>query len=295
MANPFQLTLLKKSERDWNTWREKHTDIPIDLSYANLSNAYLKNANLSNADLSYTNLSYTNLDYAYLKAANLKNANLSRTNLSRTNLSYTNLSASNLSGAVLSNANLDSANLKNANLSKANLDCAKLYNADFTGTNLTQATREEYPFGVQFFVMPKWAGVVVNMGGGNRFITDATLDSITQGVDIIERRWNEQKEMRQQNDPRTTSSSSSNPPLTDSEIIKIALLMDDGKTHYDFKPQTADFEFLRMSLTATEGIKPLYVIFQKREGPVLTMSVSEGGIASPPLNLILSYLEADLQ
>ena len=297
MADPFQLSLLKKSERDWNRWREKHSDILIDLSYANLSNAYLKNANLKNADLSSTNLSYTNLDYANLEAANLKNANLSRTNLSYANLNDANLSAATLSGAMLNNAKLGGANLRNANLSKANLNCTNLYNADFTEVNLTQTTREEYPFFVQFYVMPKWANVVVGgYADRNRFFTNATLDSIAQGVDIIERRWNEQKEMGQQNDPpRTSLSSSSNPSSADSEIIKITLLMDDGQTHYDFTPQTADFEFLRTSLTATEGIKPLYVIFQKREGHELVLDVREDGIASPPLNLILSYLEADLQ
>lgn len=295
MADPFQLTLLKKSERDWNIWREKHTDIPIDLSYANLSNAYLKNANLKNADLSSTNLSYTNLDYANLKAANLKNANLSRTNLSYANLSDTNLSGSNLSGATLRNANLGGANLRNANLSRANLDCTNLYDTDFTEANLTQTTREKYPFFVLFCVLPKWAGVVLNMGGGNRFFTDATLASIVQGVDIIERRWSEQRKRSQWDDPRTSSSSSLNLPSVGSEIIEIALLMDDNRTRHSFKPETSNFEFLKESLNSTGDIKPLYVIFQKREGPALIMIVSEDGKVYPPINVILSYLEADPQ
>ncbi|MBA2680754.1 MAG: pentapeptide repeat-containing protein [Ktedonobacteraceae bacterium] len=265
MADNVQLTLLKKSVKDWNTWRENHTNIPIDLSYADLSNMYIDHTDLSNANLSHANLRHTYMEYTNLRNANLRDANLS--------------------GAKLGGVDLNSANL-----SRATLDCTQLYSVDFTGVNLTQATREEYPILVQFYVLPKWPGVVLNTGGGNRFFTDATLTSIVQGVTIIERRWNEQKEIR--HSARITSSS--NLPSADSEIIEIVLLMDDGSSRYSFKPSTSDFDFLRASLNSTENREPLYVIFQKRERPSLVIRVSEGEEAHPPINVILSYLEADL-
>ena len=53
MTNQQQLDLLKQEQATlWNTWREEHPDISIELNGVDLSEANLGEVNLSEADLS---------------------------------------------------------------------------------------------------------------------------------------------------------------------------------------------------------------------------------------------------
>lgn len=52
MTNQQQLDLLKQEQATlWNTWREEHPDIAIELNLVDLSEANLGEVNLSEADL----------------------------------------------------------------------------------------------------------------------------------------------------------------------------------------------------------------------------------------------------
>jgi TIR domain len=52
MANQEQLAILKQGVKVWNEWRTKNSDIPPDLSEANLSEAHLWNTVFGDVDLS---------------------------------------------------------------------------------------------------------------------------------------------------------------------------------------------------------------------------------------------------
>lgn len=103
MANLDQQVLLMQGVSTWNPWIEEHSQIPIDLSGANLSEA------------------------------NLCGANLYRANLTRANFNKTDLSGADLFGADLTEASLRGADLSGADLGRANLTDADLSEADLTG------------------------------------------------------------------------------------------------------------------------------------------------------------------
>jgi uncharacterized protein YjbI with pentapeptide repeats len=125
MADQHHLDILMQGTAIWQQWRQKHRDILVDLSEANLSNANLSNANLSNANLSNANLSNADLRNVYLRGATLYNAYLHHANLlgaylSWANLSHADLSEVNLFGAYLREVDLSHANLKRADARRAN-------------------------------------------------------------------------------------------------------------------------------------------------------------------------------
>ncbi|WP_052568168.1 hypothetical protein [Ktedonobacter racemifer] len=82
----------------------------------------------------------------------------------------------------------------------------------------------------------------------------------------------------------------------DKEIVEILLVMDDGSRH-GFRRWLADPDDLRAYIDAfndpTSKVKPLRVIFRKREGRALVVDISAGGKDNPQLNVILGYLDAD--
>ncbi|HXZ03526.1 MAG TPA: hypothetical protein VEH81_01765, partial [Ktedonobacteraceae bacterium] len=114
----------------------------------------------------------------------------------------------------------------------------------------------------------------------------------------IERRWREHEEKRQQQGTQTTSPSSSKAPVSDSEIVEILLVMDDG-SHHSFERWVSNPDDLKAYIDAfsdpTSKVKPLQVIFRKHKGRSLRVDVTEGGKDNRQLNVILSYLEADPQ
>ncbi len=151
MANQEHVDILRQGVEKWNTWREQHPNITLDLSYTDLSYTDLSNVDLSNASVINTKLSHSDLSNAKISNANLNNANLSNASIINTDLSYANLNGADLSYARLSyaklyntrlsyanlnNANLNNANLNNANLSHSKINNANLSNAGFSGTIL---------------------------------------------------------------------------------------------------------------------------------------------------------------
>jgi hypothetical protein len=172
MANQEHLDILKQGVEVWNTWREQHFEVFVDLdriyhelqgtnfSGINFMNTKLDWTNLWKSDLSKANLSYTSFVRTNLQEANLNEANLERATLAgafleestlkKANLSYANLRKADLSGADFSGADLSGANLfeanlsgtqfRGANLERANLARAILDRTDLTGANLTQCS-----------------------------------------------------------------------------------------------------------------------------------------------------------
>ncbi len=145
-ANPTEakpsfeyLELLKLGVTVWNEWREKHPDVYIDLSKANLSGANLQLANLSKVNLESANLSNADLRGAFLREANLQGAILFMADLVVTNLQNVCLQKANLQGADLYKANLGKADLREANLMQANIRRANLLNANLEAANLQEA------------------------------------------------------------------------------------------------------------------------------------------------------------
>lgn len=129
MANPKQLSILKRGVDVWNGWRAKNVYV-----YTDLNEADLNGVNLGGADLRIAHLRRANLFRADLRGANLSGADLSDANLRDANLSEANLTKANLNGASLSGAFV-----RDANLSQANLLAAKLRNADFRNSTVVDA------------------------------------------------------------------------------------------------------------------------------------------------------------
>ena len=122
MANPEHVELLKKSVKDWNTWRRRQPSERPDLSGANLLDSNLSGANLRGADLGGANLSW---------------ASLSGADLVEADLSVASLSGANLSGADLRGAHLLYTNLANASLAEADFHLANLLETVFANIDLS--------------------------------------------------------------------------------------------------------------------------------------------------------------
>ncbi len=120
MINQQQLALLQQGIMEkWNTWRQAHPDLSL---------------NLDEADLSGFHLGGFNFSHAHLHAANLSGADLNNADLSHAILSGANLERANLAGADLRNADFS-----DANLSKTFLRGANLREATITPDQLKQA------------------------------------------------------------------------------------------------------------------------------------------------------------
>ena len=154
MADQQLLDLLRRGISVWNSWREEHPAIPLDLRGAHLYGAHLSGANLREADLSGAhlyganlreadlrgaNLRKADLKEAHLRGAHLRGAHLSKVDLSGFDLSNTNLGGANLWGADLRGADLRGADLSGADLSKVDLSGLDLSNTNLRGANLRGA------------------------------------------------------------------------------------------------------------------------------------------------------------
>jgi hypothetical protein len=333
MADSRQLALLKSSVKEWNAWRKANPNDKADLDHANLKYANLSFANLYQADLSFANfyqadlrgadLRNADLYQADLRNADLSGAKFSGANLYEANLRGANLSDFDLSAAILSGADLTNATLKGANLNSATLRGTNLSNADLRGTELTHAdlsnailtgakrdapppkSAASEPHQGSSSPTTDWLNLVETYGG-NLFVAAATLASIIQGLDVVERRWREHQEKHKQQGSKTpqpasaSSTQAASPPqkaaTSDKEIVEILLVMDDGSQH-GFKRWVSDPDALRTYIDAFSDpkspVKPFQVIFRKREGRSLVVNVTEGGKDNQQLNVILGYLDAD--
>jgi Pentapeptide repeats (8 copies) len=128
MANKNQVDLLKRSVKDWNSWRASNPTIGIDLTNCDLRGLNLNDAFLSGADL---------------QNSDLRGAFFTRANLSNSKLQDANLEGAYLTAAYIAGANLTGACLRNADLHLANLDQAILSNADLMNADLSQAILRE--------------------------------------------------------------------------------------------------------------------------------------------------------
>jgi hypothetical protein len=144
MANVDQVTMLRRSVREWNDWsrqqkgavisREKavsedETEIVVthELPFA---------AELSGADLSGADLLEAELVGADLADADLHGSSLCKANLSRANLRGANLRGADLTATDVILTQLDGAKLPQANLTGARLIMTSLAGADLTGATV---------------------------------------------------------------------------------------------------------------------------------------------------------------
>lgn len=148
MANAEHLAILCRGVEPWNQWRDRITDLNLDLRNASLSNFNLRKANLKAVDLSASDLSG-----AQLTGADLTDAVLKQTIFTGANLSNAKLNGADLKNATLTQASLDRASLARANLRGAHLRSAHFTDgvcsgADFTGAQLTSAilSRTDFSF-----------------------------------------------------------------------------------------------------------------------------------------------------
>jgi hypothetical protein len=271
MADPDQLALLRRSVKEWNMWRQANPD----------DNVYLMGAPLFKVNLTGANLTGADLRVADLTGANLRGANLT---------------GADLRGANLTGANLRGADLTGADLRGANLTEVKGYPPSQSTTPKAQPSQS---------LSIDWLSLVETYGT-NLFIAAATLASIIQGLDVVERRWREKKEKKQHSTQTSQlAPSSSTQPIvspshkmhaTDKEITEIRLVMDDGSSH-GFKRWVSNPDDLRAYIDAfndpASKVKPLQVVFIKREGRALAVDVTPGGKDNRQLNVILNYLESD--
>src|SRR2546422_2733524 len=86
MADQQQLDLLHQGVEAWNTWKDQHPFIHLDLIGADLIGAELSRAKLYGADLHGAGFNYTTLIGADLHGADLNYANLTDAHLNYANL-----------------------------------------------------------------------------------------------------------------------------------------------------------------------------------------------------------------
>jgi uncharacterized protein YjbI with pentapeptide repeats len=139
MAYWDSLNRLKHDVRAWNTWRQQHPEVGIDLRGAPLSRAPLAEADLSNANLTGAILNDADLRKAILSDADLRKADLRRADLRKAILSRAHLSEADLRDAILSGAHLSGADLRRAHLSGAIFIGALFSKADLSGADLRRA------------------------------------------------------------------------------------------------------------------------------------------------------------
>jgi uncharacterized protein YjbI with pentapeptide repeats len=156
MADPEQLSILRRGAKVWNRWRAEHSELSVDLTEAYIGDTNLEKANLTRANLARVNrdhwhyfstrtnlarakLTEANLFGANLQKADLRNADLTRACLNSASLESANLSGADLMKADLTDAKLSFARLRSSRLGRANLLRATLTSADLVGANLTRA------------------------------------------------------------------------------------------------------------------------------------------------------------
>ncbi len=347
MADPNQLALLKRSVVKWNEWRRAHRIIKVDLSRADLSYAQLAGADLSHAQLTDANLSYAqlagvDLSKTYFTGTKFSGANLGGAKFGKTDLGknhftyvYADFSRAEVSSAYLSRVSfhgfahrkdpsdptgrklliektnvtfreddLSGADLSGADLSRADLSRANLKDAILdTPSSRSIASKSQPPPSPS---PTDWLSLVRTYGG-NLLLTAATLASIIQGLDVVERRWREHQEKHKQQgaqtsqpastaSPQLAASPSSKTSTSDKEIVEILLVMDDGSQHA-FKRWISDPDALKAYIDAfsdpTSKVKPLQVVFRKLGGRALVVDVTKEGKDNKQLNAILEYLDAD--
>jgi uncharacterized protein YjbI with pentapeptide repeats len=123
MANEEDLAKLREGPEAWNQWR-RESDVPPELSEADLIEA-----DLTGADLSLARLWRADLSEAHLIGADLTGADLSGADLGEANLG----------GAQLIEADLSGANLRGADLRSADFSQAILAETVFGDTDLRNA------------------------------------------------------------------------------------------------------------------------------------------------------------
>ena len=143
MANLNQEKIIRQGVKTWNTWRQDHPKVKIDLSGINLENVNLNGINLSKANIRNAEFKDTSL-----VDANLTEAQISRAYFYNADLSGSIFSGNSMREVIFNHANLTGASLRilsyncsfcNSNLLSSDLQRSWFFNPDFSKANLTEA------------------------------------------------------------------------------------------------------------------------------------------------------------
>lgn len=136
MADAEQLRMLSKGVETWNSWRQEHAQVRVDLSEAELSDTHLEGVNLEHADLRGANL-----EMAHLQEAILKKAQLQKAKLWRAELHGADLEGADLTGAEgFAEEQVGNANLRNARLPSVAFEGLRLVEDTAKNLQTTQFT-----------------------------------------------------------------------------------------------------------------------------------------------------------
>jgi len=125
--------LLRKSVREFNTWRSENTTIKLNFTNKDYSKLNLKGANFTSADL--TGAKFLGTD---LTGANFQNSRLLGANFSSAILRQANFNGARLNNTIFFNADLTMSRLNRSQpVNKVNLTNAVLKAVDFRGMNIT--------------------------------------------------------------------------------------------------------------------------------------------------------------
>ena len=163
MANKEHVDLLKKSVKNWNSWRKQNPEIQ---------------PNLENADLRSCNLSGANLTGALLRGVNCQGANLSSASLKiivecLKGQNERLWGTSSVEREVLTDASY--ADFRGADLTKVNLKGVKLHHADLRESNLSGANLNSYFY---------WVGCQEDDETETIFVSTDFTSANLSGVDL---------------------------------------------------------------------------------------------------------------
>ncbi|MDO8705797.1 MAG: toll/interleukin-1 receptor domain-containing protein [Sulfuricaulis sp.] len=149
MANESHLSVLRRGQKEWNSWRTEEPSTKPDLSGADLHGLFLTEidfhaTNLAGANLFGCNLQkaefyHANLDGTDCSEAHLADAKFAEAALTNANFSHANLFAAVLAHADCSNTKFNNAILSDSDFSRCQLTLANFHGADLVGANLSSA------------------------------------------------------------------------------------------------------------------------------------------------------------
>jgi uncharacterized protein YjbI with pentapeptide repeats len=141
VANPEQLSLLKRSVQEWNAWRETGPTT-VDLTEADLARCDLSGAKLQYAQLQNAHLEEARLDGVDLYGARLYGARLEFSTLNDMQAHYAEFDGAVLQSAFLARAAAHDATFVHANLKQADLSGGKFEHVEFVDSDMSGAALE---------------------------------------------------------------------------------------------------------------------------------------------------------
>lgn len=180
MANAEHLSLLKRSVKEWNAWRETGPTT-VDLTGADLAGCDLSGANLHYAQLNDAHLEEAHLKGVDLYGARLYGARLEFSTLDNADAKYALFDGAALQSASFTNASAHDATFVHANLKQANLSEGNFEHVEFIDSDMNGAILERANFERSSFLKTTLAGA--RMAGAN-LTTTSFVDTDLRLADL---------------------------------------------------------------------------------------------------------------